>query len=529
MTNRRLISTLLFSLAAFNTVLMADTSRPRLVVGISVDQLRSDYLEYLKNLFGEKGFRLLMEKGAYIRDLDFRQTVGDATTAAAVIATGAWPADNGVPAATVYNSTVNRALPALVAPDAKGTYTAASYSPESLRLSTLSDEIMIDGIGLAAVYSIAADPQVAVINAGHAARNAIWIDENSGRWTTSSYYPEFPASITNLNRFAAPSLKIDTLQWRPSRPLNLYPGVPAQKKIIPFRHQFSRSDRDVYKHFSQSAPANAEVTDAALAVLKNQNLGKRGDAIDVLNIGYTAAPFKLVKDGDYRLELEDTYLRLDDQLTRLFSEIDKTVGLDNTFIYLTSTGYYDDATIDDAKYRIPGGEFSLKRAESLLNSFLSAKYGNADYVKSIHDGQLYFDNAIIERKALNINTLRTESRDFLMKMSGMRNVYTLNDILSGNSAAESLRLSIDARTAGDLILDFYPGWQIIDDISYPSTTHTVRLGTPATPAFILAPDIEATIINTPVDATQIAPTVASSLHIRSPNGAAQKPLFLPKR
>lgn len=529
MKRQRILSTLLVGIAAFNTILMADTSRPRLVVGITVDQLRTDYLEYLKSLFGEKGFRLLMEKGAYIPDLNYRGSVADAPSAAAVIATGAWPAETGLPSATTFNTQLNRALPTLVTPDAKGSYTAASYSPEALRLSTLADEVMIDGIGLAGVYSIAADPQVAVTNAGHAARNAIWIDENSGRWTTSSYYTEFPASITNLNRFAAPAMKIDTLQWKPSRPLSVYPGVPPQKKMVPFRHVFSRSDRDVFKYFAQAAPSNSEVTDAALAVLKNQNLGRRGELIDMLNIAYTAAPYKNVKDGDFRIELEDTYLRLDDQLARLFSEIEQTVGLENTLIYLTSTGYYDDATLDDAKYRIPGGEFSLKRAKSLLNSFLSAKYGNADYVKSIHDGQLYFDTAVIERKSLDINTLRSESRDFLMKMSGMRNVLTIADVISGNGAAESLRLSIDPRTAGDLMLEFTPGWKIIDDISYPTTSHTVRLGRPATPAFLMAPHIEATTINTPVDATRIAPTVASALHIRSPNGAASQPITLPEK
>lgn len=511
------------SLVAINTVMMAQTARPRLVVGISVDQLRTDYVDYLKSLFGEKGFRLLMQNGVYLRNIDFRQTSSDAPTGTAVIATGAWPSANGVTSALRYNVEAGRTLPIFVE-DGKTTYTSASYTAHPLRLSNIADEIMIDASGIAGIYSIAADPQTAIAMAGHASKNAAWIDNNTGRWVTSSYYPEFAPALSHINQFNPLLSRLDTLQWKPLLKLTEYPGVPPQKKLYPFRYTFPRNDRESINRFKASAPSNAVVTDAAIEILKSQNLGRRSEGIDMLNIGLTAAPFKYVKDGDYRLELEDTYIRLDRQIARLIEEIERSVGLDNTLIYLTSTGYYDDSCTDDAKYRIPGGDFSLKRAESLLNSFLSAKYGNGDYVRSIHGTHIYLDHSLIERKALAADKILTDARDFLMKMSGITDVYTYADIASGGESTSHLRLRTDAATCGDLIIEFAPGWQITDDISFPSTQHIVRAGSMAAPGFILYPPTGAQTINTPVDATAIAPTITSILRIRSPNGASTLPL-----
>lgn len=521
----RLITSVVFGLAAINTLVMADTTRPRLVVGIVVDQLRTDYLEYLRSLFGEDGFNRLMDKGVYMRDVDFRRTVADPASATAVVFSGGWPAANGVVADRVFDHSSKRSVPALADNAVNGNFTTEAYSPALLRLSTISDELAIDGGGLGLVYSISADPQQAVVMSGHAGNSAVWICDNNGKWASSTYYKDFPASLSRVNSYNPLSRRLDTLQWKPSRELSEYPGVPAQKRYYPFRYTFPTGDRDVYRRFKLSAPANTEVTDAAISCLESLSLGKRGDAIDMLNVGYTAAPFKYIKDGDYRLELEDTYLRLDSQIGRLFDAIDRQVGLDNTVIFLTSTGYYDDATADAPAYRIPSGDFSLKRAESLLNSYLSAKHGNGDYVETILDGEVFLDRRTIEEMRLSASMVREEAREFLLRMSGVAEAYTLDEIpAGGNETLETLRLLTDPKTSGDIFISFVPGWNVVSDNTYPVTTRAVRYGRPLTPAFLMGPEIKAVEINTPVDATVIAPTVTSALHIRSPNGARQKAL-----
>lgn len=523
----RLITSVLVGLVGLNAVVCAEAARPKLVVGIMVDQLRTDYLEYLRDLFGEKGFNRLMKGGVYMRDVDFRTSGLDAVSATAVAYTGSYPAMTGVPSARIYDPKQKKTVAPLEDPQAMGNFTSENYSPAPLRLSTIADEIVIDGAGVNAVYAIATDPQQAVILAGHAGNSAAWLNENSGKWATSTYYHETPPPLNARNYSRPLTSRIDTMQWKPMLPLERYPGIPAQKRIYTFRYTFPTSDRDVYRMFASSPMANTEVTDLAIDYLQGMKLGNRGDAIDMLNLAYTAAPYKYVRDGDFRLELEDTYIRLDAQLGRLFDAIDRSVGLDNALIFLTSTGYYDDATIDDPKYRIPSGEVSVKRATSLLNSYLSAKYGNADYVDSYYDGHLYLDHSVIDQKKLNLGEVVADARGFLAKMSGVSAVYTLDEILAGGSDdTEALRLKTDPKLSGDLYLSFTPGWNVSDDLRYPVSKYPVRSSMTLTPAFIMEKQLAPRTINATVEAAVLAPTVSSTLKIRSPNGASRRPLGL---
>lgn len=505
--------------------------RPKLVVGIVVDQLRTDYIEYLRPLFGQRGFNRLLAEGVYMPDIDFESNVSDPAAATAIIFTGNFPAANGIPSSKIYDAASSSYREVLTDRNSLGNFTSEALSPANLRLSTIADEIAMDGAGLSAVYAIAPDAQQAIILAGHAGNSAVWLNDRDGNWSSTAYYRDFPVFAGHRNRTRPLLQRLDTLQWKPSLPLEQYPGIPAQKKYYPFRHTFPRADRDAITRFKASAPVNREITDLAVETLSTMKLGVRSGAIDMLNVAYTAAPYKYVKDGDYRIELEDTYLRLDAQLARLLDALDQKVGLDNTLIFLTSTGYYNDATVDDPKYRIPTGDVSLKRVQSLLNSFFSAKYGNADYVKGIYGNnsatQVYLNEGALESHGVNLEHGRREAGEFLVKMSGIAAAHPLADILSDNSPRGTrLRNTLDPKTAGDLLLEFLPGWTVTDDTSYPANSWPVRYGMVSAPAIIRLPGGNPSRIDTPVNATSLAPTITSALHIRSPNGSASHPVIM---
>lgn len=522
---KKIITTVICSIVGINTMLMAQNARPKLVVGIVVDQLRTDYIEYLRNHFGDRGFNLLMNRGAYLRDVDFKTPGLDAVSGTALAMTGAYPSANGVTGASVYDRDTKLPMPAMLAPGA--TPTSGNFSPATLLLSTVGDEVAIDGMGLCDVYSVAADPRQAVILAGHAGKGAVWLDQEHGRWATSPYYGQLPLAASLANRLKAPSAQLDTARWKPLLPLSEYPGIPQQKKFYDFSYSFPHSDRDSYLRWTASPLSNRAVTDIAVDFIRTMKLGQKGEAIDMLNIAYTAAPYKYVKDGDFRLELEDTYIRLDRQLGRLFDAIEAGPGLDNTVVYLTSTGYYDDAAPDDEKYRIPGGQFSKKRAVSLLNSFLSARYGNRDFVEAFAGPRIYLDRRAIEALKLNPDEVIAASREFLCKMSGIRNVYTLAEILSeATPTLENLRRATDVRQAGDLYVDFMPGWTVKEDTGHPVTQRPVRSSMVSTPAFFMGPGVDARRIDTPVEGAALAPTLTQVLRIRSPNGAQARPVAL---
>lgn len=465
-------------------------ARPKLVVAIVVDQLRSDYIDYLRPLMGSDGFARLEKEGACLSSVKFEPSVLDAVSATAMLMTGAYPNDNGVPAASVWDPAKLRAVPVMQDAKTVGVNTSATLSPASLEFSTVTDELMIDGAGLALVQSIAADPQVALALAGHAAGGAVWLNSTDGRWATSSYFKELPQPAANRNYRSALSARIDTMQWKPLLPLDRYPGLPAQKRQYAFRHTFPSKYKEVYEQFAASPRGNEEITALAIDYLKNLQMGRRGDTVDMLCLGYTAAPFRWIKDGDYRLELQDTYLRLDRDLSRLFQTIDQLVGLQNCVIMLTGTGYYNDAVAPDAKYRIPGGDFSTKRAMALLNSFLSAKYGVGNYVESYCGGGFHLATKLLENKGINPTEAELEAKQFLMKMSGVSQVYTLADLLSpADEQARRLSLSIDARTAPQLYVVVQPGWNLVEDHAFPVVTTPIRRGRVNTPAFFLAPGL----------------------------------------
>ena len=173
--------------------------------------------------------------------------------------------------------------------------------------------------------------------AGHAGNCAAWISDESGKWATTTYFRDVPSSLSQRNYQKPLAERLDTMVWTPSKPLETYDGVPSQKKYFPFRYTFPKKSDDRYVMFKSSALANAEVTDLAIDFIKDLQMGQRGDMIDMLNVGYTVAPFKFTPDSDMRLELQDSYLRLDGQLERLFSAIKEHVGLDNTLIFLSSS------------------------------------------------------------------------------------------------------------------------------------------------------------------------------------------------
>lgn len=525
---KRLATSVLVSLATLGAAAQTDPARPRLVVGIVVDQLRTDYIEYLQSYFGERGFKTLLNDAVYMRDVDFKVSRLDAASATAMLYTGAYPAETGVPAGLIYDATSPVSSPQLPLVSGSGSnITNDSFSPSGLRLSTIADELVVDAGGVSQVYSVATDPQLAVIMSGHAGRGAVWINNSSGNWATTSYYGTLPSVVSNRNFRRSLSQRIDTMVWRPSASLTLLPGLSEKKRVNPFKHTFSRHDRDVYKKFAASALSNVEVTDVAIDLLSSLNLGNNPDGMDMLNVAYTLAPFKYVSDGVTRAELTDSYLRLDGQLARLFEAVDRCVGAGNSVIWLTSTGYYDEAVPVDERYRIPGGEFSSRRARSLLNSYLSARFGQTGYVSAIRDGQVYFDRHAIESMRLDADAVINEARAFLVKMSGVSDALTINDILSHSQPEEqSLRLALDPRTCGDIIVRFTPGWSVVYDEQIPSVTKYVRESRVMTPAFILAPGLDSKIIMTPVEATALAPTVAGAVRIRAPNGARSRGLGL---
>lgn len=521
----RLVIALLASMVSMSIVAQESVKRPTLVLGIMVDGLREDYVELLKDYFGDGGFKRLLDEGVMLENVDYGPLC-DKASATAMIYTGTTASVNGVAASTAFDFDKKSSYSIFLDPSKIGNYTNETYSPASLLVSTISDEIRIDGGGTGYVYSISPDATQAIIMAGHAANSAFWIDDVTGKWATTTYYKDVPATINTRNYHKPLSRKLDTLSWTPSMPLTRYPDLPDYKRHYPFSHRFVAKDKDRYRAFKTSAPVNAEVTSVALDYMRTLSLGQR-QVMDMLNVGYTVAPYVYGKETDNRVELMDSYIKLDVQLAQLFSVVERTVGMNNTLVFLAGTPVPVSGKRDDEQWGIPSGEFSSRRAISLLNVYLMAKHGNGDWVSGFHDNQFYLNHKLIKEHDLDLKSVRADAAEFIARMSGVSNVATIDDIVDGSADnSEALRRNIHLNHAGDLYVWVNPGWEVIDEVKGQEKRTVARTAVTSAPVFILSPMVKAQRIGKEIDASLIAPTVSRLLRIRSPNASSNKPLRL---
>ena len=505
----------------------AGESRQQLVVTIVVDQLRTDYVELLRNRFGKDGFNRLIDRGAFIENLHFDIVQPDIANTTAMLFTGSFPAVNGIAAEKIYRFSTRQPDFSLSDPAKIGNFTNETFSPAALQVSTIADELRAaTQFGL--VYSLATDAQQAIIMAGHAANSAFWISDIDGKWATTTYYKDVPKPVADCNYKQSLATRLDTMSWSPSLRPEQYSDIPSHKQYTRFRHTFAKNDRDRFVRFKHSPLANGEVVRMATEYISALRLGKRGTT-DMLCLGLTAAPYDFSGDGCNIIELQDTYIKLDAQIAHLLRTIDTAVGLQNAVVVLASTGYFTDNSPYDERLGIPSGEFFPSRAISLLNMYLMAMHGNGEWVSGYFNGSFYLNRDLIKTQGLDLSTVRAKSSEFLRQMSGVSAAYNYEEILNNPSSAEAHRLHrcMVPAVAGDVTIEVAPGWRIVEN---ERTKHRqerlVRYNAISTPAFIMARGVVPRRIAAPVEATILAPSVSSILRVRSPNAAREMPLSL---
>lgn len=525
----RLAAAFAASLVTFTLSARTPSERPGLVVGITIEGLSEDYIELLRDYFGKDGFQRLTDGGVVISDLEYGPGI-DATAATAMLVTGAPASITGVQGATVFDPVTRRSRQLMLDPSTIGNFTTETYSPDALSVSTITDELRVAGGGIGRAYAIAPEPQQAILLAGHAGNAAFWINDVNGNWSTTTFYKDVPGALSQRNFTRPLSARLDTMKWAPRMDAATYPGIPKYKKAYPFRHIFQRNDPDRYRAFKASATVNTEVTDLAIDFITSMALGKEQET-DMVNLAYTLAPYSWSKDPDSRLETLDAYLRLDADLSRLFRAIDTNgPGMAHTLVWVAGVPAPPSGKRDDERFRIPYGQFSPRKAVSLLNMYLMALHGNGEWVSGYHDRQIFLNGDLIKERNLERAQLRRETADFLTRMSGVAEAWTIDDITSRRAGAQSEALlrNTALATAGDVRLTISPGWEIADDAEGRASSkprpQVSRLATETYPAYIIAPSLKPERILAPFDACVLAPTVSRLLRIRSPNGAASAPV-----
>ena len=435
----------------------AIASAPKLVINITIDQLRSDHLETFAPLYGADGFKRLLEQGRVYTNASYNFTPVDRASATAAIATGTTPYYNSIVAREWLDRSTLRPIHCVY--DAQYGYSAAR-----LTTSTIGDELKISTNGLSKVYSFAAEADAAILSAGHAADGAAWV--HSARWKYADYY------------------------------------LP----VSPWLNGYSRL-------FTCDTDINKALTDIALHCIDNAGVGL-DEKTDYITITYPKSPTAL-----------EGYVSLDQQIGRLISTVESKFGHERVLFVLTGTGYTEEREEErEPRFRIPTGKFYINRTANLLNIYLGAIYGQAKYVETSFRNQIFLNHQIFDQKNINIDDAMRRAQEFLLQVSGIRNVYTATQLLTSESSrTERIRNGYSIETCGDLLIEVAPGWQLINEDS--AETQQIRASYTPFPLVFYGINIKAEQEETPVTTDRIAQTIAKTIHIRAPNACTSEPLF----
>lgn len=497
---------------------------PKVVVNILIDQLRSDYVTAFMPLYGDNGFRRLFREGRVYTQAEYPMARPDRASAAATIAAGTSPANHGVIARQWLDRSTLR--PVYCVDDSKypgigGTEDASS--PVNLAVSTIGDELKVATEGKALVYSIAPFRDAAVLSAGHAADAAVWLDTRTGNWCSTSYYGSLPMWAEMRNSHSHVSDLLKNLKWEPSSDLvgNFSYYLSGGMKE-PFSHKFKGDAQ--FADFKTSGLVNEEIAALFTDCIKGTAVG-RDDITDYITVAFYAGNYQHRPVFEAPMELQDTYVRLDNALAHIISTVDKRIGLNNALFVLTSTGYADVENADLSAYRIPTGTFDVQRSAALLNMYLVAVYGQGLYVESCFDNQIYLNHKLIESKQINMTEMLNRCQDLLLQLSGVKDVYTSQRLLQGawTPGISRIRGGYNPRFSGDILLEVSPGW------SYTSQNNAkprlVRESYLSYPVIFFGYGIPSDTIGTPVTVDYIAPTLSKAMRIRAPNACSLAPLF----
>lgn len=522
----KILSTLVAATITVSSVhAQANTVRetPRLVVGITIDQLRGDYLDLFQGLFSERGFKRLLNEGVVYQNVEFDFPELDDASAIATIYTGTTPYYHGIVGNEKYVANDKKIISTFADNNYLGNYCQDKVSPLALRASTLTDELKLATNGTSDVYSFAPCTAQALISAGRLGDCAFWVDSYSGQWASSTYYPNFYWVVDQENRSRnGYETKAWGYNWTPIQN-NADKFIPYSQGSAYFQHNFG-SDKETYKLYKKSPLINESVCNMALKVMSKSEMGKRVNP-DFLALTFYAGNYPGA--SEYSAELQDIYTRLDKEIGLLLDNIDKTIGLANTFIFITSTGYYSPNPLKESNtLELQDGTFYANRCEALLNMYLMAIYGQEQWVDKYYNGQIYLNRQLIERKNLSLKEIQQKAAEFVSEFTGVQNVYTAYQIKLGewNPVMEFFKNGFTKESAGDLFVEIQPGFKVVNEKVPDFEKKQIRNTAVVCPLIFLGNRIKAEKVRRSVKATEIAPTVAHVMRIRPPNAAKRQPL-----
>ncbi|MFT5738560.1 MAG: putative AlkP superfamily pyrophosphatase or phosphodiesterase [Maribacter sp.] len=514
-------------------------AKPKLVVGIVVDQMRYDYITRFYKHYGEGGFKRMITEGFNCKNNHFNYAPTSTGPGHASVHTGTTPATHGIIGNNWYDKENDETV--YCAGDdsyvSVGTASdAGQMSPHRMTVTTVSDELRLHTQMRGKTIAIALKDRGAVIPGGHTANAAYWFHgKDEGKWISSTYYmSELPTWVADFNTSgAAQSYKRawttikDISTYTESGPdNNAYEGLLEGESAPTFPHNTtSLLDKDKNFEIIKGTPFGNSITaDFAIEALDKEELGMDDDT-DFLAISFSSTDYVGHKYGVNSKEIQDTYLRLDADLERLLTALDKKVGEDEYTVFLSA----DHGAVEVPTYlkdmKIPAGYVDYSTIKTKFSDFLKYKYGTEDIVKNFSNLQIFLDHKIIKNLDLEVKQVQEDIAKEYLGYDFIDRVYTGNQMWQNEytrGIPYILQNGYNQKRSGDVLLVLKPGF-----ISYGKTgsTHgSPQIYDTHAPLVFFGKGIKKGSTVERTEISDIAPTISALLGISFPSGSTGKPI-----
>ncbi len=519
---------------------------PRLVVVISVDQLRPDYLDRFQSGFlparqknGEPGgFRLLLEEGAVYRNAAYGHFPTFTCPGHAAILSGALPSVSGI----IGNRWFDRESGKIVGcVDPLGRTNETERTPRSLLVSTVGDELKLSNNGASKVIGVGGKDYAVMALVGRMADLALWFDRRSGRWTTSSHYTrgrELPQWLKDLNA-SGPADRFRGRTWtrllpphayRGTNPNPIYEGVEEDAYGYGWRfpHALGGDTVRVSNFFNRlmaSPFGNDLLLDAGRRAVEGESLGLDDDP-DILALTFSSNDHVGHTFGPSSPEAADSVYRTDRQLSEFLHFLIGRVGQDRLLVVLTS-----DHGVQYIPREIQGrggaaGRVARDDIKKAVETELDSIFGQATWVWEVVDLDLYLNRKIIAERGLDPAQVEQAAAEALMRLAGIQQAFSRGQILSGRlpptDLGQRVANSFHPKRSGDVVIVYEPNWFLDEDLvtthgpPHPSNTQV--------PMLFWGGGVPAGVHWRPVDPRDIAATLSQMLGIGYPSGNSGQPL-----
>ena len=526
-------SILLFSNCKFSET---PVKKPKLVIGIVIDQMRYDYLTRFADRYGKDGFNRILKNGFSLENAHYNMIPTYTAVGHASIYAGTSPNNHGIISNNWYDKVLKKSIYCVDDANYKtigNEGIVGQKSPHRLYTTTVADQLQLAQNMQGKTIGIAIKDRSAILPVGHTANAAYWYDAgNKNQWITSSFYmEELPDWVKAFNSNNKADAYLNET-WETLYDINTYTQSRAdnniyennlngqEKPVFPKDLKKLREQNDNFSLIKTIPAGNTYTVDFAKAVIKGEQLGK-SEFTDFLAVSFSSTDYVGHRYGVASVETEDTYLRLDKDLAHFFNFLDTEVGKENYTLFLTA----DHAAVHVPSYlqslKIPAHYLSTKKLKKFLSDITQKYFNSKELIENISNYQIFLDQEKIEALGFNKNTVAQRLADEVLSFDKIYKAVTARTLQTTNfteGIMHALQQGYNPKFSGDVLM-----------IPYPATLNYSRKGTSHgsgysydthVPLIFYGNGIKKGVSKKIYKIIDIAPTISNLLKIEAPNGTS---------